>query len=178
MTSPSLLERLQALEDQAAIRRLMARYMELCDHLDADTPMDALGDLFTEDAEWAGKGERYGQAFGGHHGRAAIVAMLDTYRGRPPHFTFNAHFLTSEMIEASGDQASGAWMMLQTSTFASGASFLTAARLSVAFRREAERWRIHRFATANLFSRPVDAWNTADALPTPSLKLQPTDLTT
>lgn len=166
--SPSILDRLEVLEAQAAIRQVMARYMELCDHLDAATPMDELGALFTPDAEWAGKGARYGAAFGGHQGREAIVAMLDAYRGPTPHFSLNAHFLTSESIQVSGAVATGSWVMLQTSTFATGASFLTSARLSVQFARDEGRWRIARFATINIFSRPVSVWDDPTTLPTPN----------
>jgi len=159
-----LSRRIDDLEAQVAIRALLADYMQLCDQLDAATPMDRLADLFTEDAVWSGKGARYAAAFGEHRGRGAIVAMLDGYR-RPPHFAFNAHFLTSEKIVVSGDCASGSWLMLQTSTYASGASDLRSARLTVGFARTDERWRIQRFETENLFSRPVGHWH--DAAPTP-----------
>jgi hypothetical protein len=145
----------------------MMRYMALCDRLDADTPMDELGALFTVDAIWAGKGARYGAAFGSHRGRAAIVAMLDRYRGPVPHFAMNAHFLSSETIEVDGERAIGRWMMLQTSTYADGRSDLRSARLEVGFAVEQERWRIARFETENLFSRPVDRWDDPAEVPTP-----------
>ena len=58
--------------------------------------------------------------------------------------------------------------MLQTSTFATGASFLTSARLSVQFARDEGRWRIARFATINIFSRPVSVWDDPTTLPTPN----------
>jgi hypothetical protein len=162
----ALLKRLEALESQVAIRALMADYMQLCDHLDGDTPMARLGELFTEDAVWQGIGGRYGAAFGAHHGRAAIVAMLNQYR-EPPHFIFNAHYLTSERIETQGAQARGQWMMLQTSTYRSGASDLRSAHLSVAFRRSTAGWQIARFETENLFSRPTAPWNDPTPIPLP-----------
>ncbi|PTQ13251.1 polyketide cyclase [Sphingomonas oleivorans] len=162
-----LLARLERLEAESAIRGVMARYMELCDRLDATTPMDELGALFTRDALWAGKGARYGAAFGGHCGRDAIVAMLDRYRGPVPYFAMNAHFLTSEVIRVEGDAAEGSWVMLQTSTYASGTSDLRAARLHVRFAVEEGRWRIARFETENLFSRPVDRWDDPAPVPVP-----------
>jgi hypothetical protein len=54
---------------------------------------------------WA-SGARYGATFGSHHGRDAIIAMLDSYRS-PPHFTFNAHFLTSETITVTANMGAG-----------------------------------------------------------------------
>lgn len=159
--------RVEQLEAHAAIRRVMAEYMQLCDHLDASTPMDQLGNLFTADAAWSGKGARYDAAFGRHQGRSAILAMFDTYRS-PPHFAFNAHFLTSETIDVTGGTAQGQWMMLQTSTYASGASDLRSARLAVTFAHDDNRWRISRFETENLASRAVDRWHDAAPVPVPA----------
>jgi hypothetical protein len=161
-----LTSRLEQLEAQAAIRAVMAEYLRLCDRLDASTPMDELGDLFTLDASWAGTGARYATAFGAHQGRAAILEMFETYRS-PPHFVFNAHFLTSERIMVTGDAAEGQWMMLQTATYSTGGSDLRSARLRIDFARQDERWRIHRFETENLFSRAVDRWDDAAAVPVP-----------
>jgi ketosteroid isomerase-like protein len=181
----ALLDRLTLIETRlaeytaaTAIRACVHRYMALCDHLDAATPMNDLLDCFTEDAVWIGKGARYDASFGGHRGRAAIGTMLGAYRGslpgepgpvRPPHFVFNAHFLCNEHITAiEADTAQAEWAMLQTSTFASGAAHLNAAHLSLQMRRDIDgRWRIARFETENLLSRPIDHWHSDAALPVP-----------
>jgi len=170
MSAPDLaplLARLDRLEAENAIRRVMADYMRLCDRLDADTPMDALGALFCRDALWEGRGSRYASAFGRHEGRAAIVAMLGRYRGPPPHFAFNAHYLASETIVVEGDRAVGRWMMLQASTYAAGTSDLRSAELEIDFALEDGRWRIAHFRTTNLFSRPVDRWDDPAPVPVP-----------
>jgi hypothetical protein len=143
----ALQARVRALEDGQAIRDCLLRYLALCDRLDAHTPLDALGECFTEDACWAGKGARYSASFGGHQGRAAIVAMLAHYCGsapaelpeRAPHFSFNAHFLSNEQIEFTAPgQALARWQMLQTSSFSAGGS------------------------------HPVSTWHSAAALPVPA----------
>jgi hypothetical protein len=190
MTAAGLAEltaRVEQLEAQVAIRAVMTDYMRICDRLDARTPLHELGELFTPDAAWIGKGSRYGAAFGSHRGRAAILAMLGAYCD-PPHFAFNAHYLTSETIQVAAETAHGEWLMLQTSTYATGASDLRSARLRVDFLRRprasaptADRsmapakglspthspglWQISRFETENLFSRPIDRWDD----PTPVL---------
>lgn len=166
----ALLEaRLQRHDDATAIRHCVTRYMALCDRLDAHTPLDELLDCFTEDALWAGKGARYGQGFGSHQGRAAIGAMFRGYMGTPAHFALNVHFLTSEQISPVGNGlAEASWVMLQTSSFASGASHLNAAQLRLGMRRDTDgAWRIARFETENLFSRPVSHWQSTAALPVP-----------
>lgn len=161
--------RLMALEAERDIRAVMMRYMDLCDTLGPYTPMEELGALFTENAVWAGKGARYGAAFGGHHGRAAILSMLSSYAGPVPHFAMNAHFLSSETIEVLDrtGRARGAWMMLQTSTYSDGRSDLRSARLEVEFAYEEGRWRIAKFETENIFSRPIDGWDDASIIPEP-----------
>ncbi|MFC3051990.1 nuclear transport factor 2 family protein [Kordiimonas pumila] len=161
-------QRLSALEAEGAIRRVVARYMEICDALGPDTPMDELGDLFTEDAVWEGSGEKYGKAFGGHKGREAIVAFLDTYRKPKPHFASNVHFLTSEALTVNGTQAVGTWVMLQTPSFNTGESFVLAARLRLKFKYEHGYWRIDRFRTTNLFGRPIKGgWHSSAPIPVP-----------
>ncbi len=168
MTALEALEqRLHKLEAAADIRAVITRYMALCDHLDENTPLDELGALFTEDAIWAGRGARYGAAFSGHHGRAAIMTMLASYCTTPPHFALNAHFLANETIVIRGDAAEASWMMLQTSTYADGTSDLRSAQLEVSFARTAAHWRIARFATENIFARRISAWNDGTAVPTP-----------
>lgn len=165
--SRSLEARLRQLESEHAVRICMNRYMVLCDALDARTPLDELAGLFTADAIWEGKGAKYAKSFGGYQGREAIRAMFAGYMSEPAHFALNVHFLCSELIRVEGDEASGSWVMLQTSTFASGASHLNAARLTVRFREEEGAWRMAYFQTENLFGRPVDAWNNDAHLPVP-----------
>ena len=172
MSNESLIANLEArlkrFEAEHAIRACMNRYMVLCDALDASTQLTELAGLFTTDAVWEGKGAKYANSFGGYRGREEIGAMFSTYMQTPAHFALNVHFLTSELIEVGTDGASGSWVMLQTSTFASGASHLNAARLTVRFAEENGQWRMAHFQTENLFSRPVDAWNSEAALPVPS----------
>lgn len=160
---------LDELVSSRAIRHCVTRYMELCDQLDGNTPFDELGELFTRDAVWEGKGARYAQGFGGFKGRQAIRAMLQSYAGPEPHFRMNAHFLCSECIEVHGGSGSAdaSWLMLQTSTFANGASHLNAAQLKLRMALEEGRWRIAHFQTENVFSRPVDHWDSSAALPLP-----------
>ncbi|SCY74478.1 SnoaL-like domain-containing protein [Pseudomonas sp. NFACC37-1] len=160
-------QRLRRLEIQDRVRACMNRYMVLCDALDAHTPLDELAGLFTQDAVWEGKGAKYAKSFGGYRGREAIATMFAGYMKTPAHFALNVHFLTSELIEVQDGAVIGSWVMLQTSTFASGASHLNAARLTVRFAEEEGQWRMAHFQTENLFGRPVQAWNSDAELPVP-----------
>jgi hypothetical protein len=162
-----LRDRIDTLESQNAIRAVMSDYMRLCDRLDPSTPLNELAELFTPEAQWVGIGSRYASAYGAHSGRAAILSMLGAYCN-PPHFSFNAHFLTSEAITVSGNGGQGRWLMLQASTYTSGGSDLRSARLTVAFARTRERWQISRFETENLFSRKIASWDDASTVPVPA----------
>jgi hypothetical protein len=164
-----LLKRIEALEAEGKIRRLVARYMEICDALGPDTPLVELAELFTTDAVWEGGGKAYEKAFGGHEGRDEIAAFLQGYCVPQAHFKSNVHFLTTEVIEVTGDWAKGSWVMLQTPTFATDESFALAARLSLQFAIEDGHWRIARFKTTNLFGRPIaGAWQSSAAIPVPT----------
>ncbi len=157
MSNDAIFERLDRLESEGAIRRLVARYFAICDDLGPNTPLGELGELFAEDALWEGKG-RYAKAFGQYHGRDAIVTMIRSYC-EPVHFAMTAHFFSSENIMVEGDEASGQWMMLQTSDYTSGTADLRSARLTMRFTRREGIWRIAHFRTENIFSRQVEPWN-------------------
>ncbi len=167
-TVASLSKRLKVFEDQQAVSACMNRYMLLCDQLDAGFDLDLLMVLFTDDAIWEGKGARYANSFGGHQGAEAIRAMFFKYTQPPAHFVTNVHFLTSELIQVKGGEAQGSWVLLQTSTYSSGKSQLSSARLSVTFRCDEGEWRMSHFQTESLFNRPVASpWDNPAELPVP-----------
>jgi SnoaL-like domain len=166
----TLIARLGVLEAESAVRRVLARYFQYCDDLGPHTPLEALGDLFTQEALWEGKG-RYEEAFGRYVGRAAIVDMIGSYC-TPPHFAMTAHFTSSESITVDGTNARGAWMMLQCSTYQDSRSDLRSAALTVGFEREGATWRISHFRTTNVFSRHVDHWNDTKIIPVPDAVVQ------
>lgn len=166
MSETEILARLEALEAESAIRRLVARYFQICDRLGPDTPFAELGELFTPGALWEGKG-RYAKAFGRYEGREAIVAMIRGYCLPTPHFTMTGHFFSAEDIAVDGATASGKWMMLQTSDYADGSSDFRSACLTMRFARDGTRWRIAHFLTENIFSRRVERWSDAETIPVP-----------
>ena len=145
--------RLAQLEAEAAIRRLAARYMRLCDEPEPDEPGLAFADLFTEGAIWEGLGDKAGKEFIRVVGRQKLLDWFATLRA-PAHYlhTFNAHFLTSEAIEVD-DQcraAEGRWTMFQTTLLASGEAELRMARIIIHFRLDQDHWRIAHFTTRSL----------------------------
>lgn len=166
MSEADLHARLAVLEAQSAIRRLVARYFAICDDLGPQTPFEELGELFTQDAIWEGRG-RYAKAFGRYEGREAIVDMIRSYCLPTPHFAMTGHFFGAEDITVEGSSAKGNWMMLQTSDYADGKSDFRAAKLTMRFALSGTRWRIAHFLTQNVFSRQSERWNDDASIPVP-----------
>ena len=144
------------LRAEAAIRRLAARYMALCDVPATEKPGSLMTDLFTPDVVWEGVGAKAGQEFGRVDGRNALIAwfngMID-----PPRYQLNLHFLTSEAITAEGCSGNGTWVMFQAAIRTDEAGEIRAARLDVDFRMELGQWCIAHFRTRSVFRLDVGA---------------------
>ncbi|AWY44046.1 nuclear transport factor 2 family protein [Pseudomonas putida] len=148
----ALLQRLATLEGESAVRRLMARYMDLCDVPRAAVHVSQLAQLFTEDAIWEGLGTQTAQTFGQHRGREAVAAFVGGYLPPSDHFSLNLHYLTSESIVVDGNAAQGQWIMQQISTYADQRSELFGTRLNIDFRCVDGTWLIAHFRTQRLFN--------------------------
>jgi hypothetical protein len=147
-----LLQRVETLEGESQVRRLMARYMDLCDVPRAATNVRELAELFTVDAVWEGIGTSTAQTFGQHRGRDAVAAFVGSYLPPSEHFALNLHYLTSESIQVDGSAAAGQWIMQQISTYADQRSELLGTRLTIDFRRVDGTWLIAHFRTQRLFN--------------------------
>ena len=141
--------RLAVLEAEAAIRRVAARYMALCDQPPTVAPGADFEDLFTADLIWEGVGRKAGAEFSRVEGRDQLLAWFDTMR-EPPRYAFNVHFLTSEAIVVDGEAARGDWLMAQAAAQVTGLGELRMARITMHFRHEGD-WRIAHFQTESLF---------------------------
>lgn len=164
----ALIERVYRLEAEKLVRERMNHYMAFCNHLDAQADLTVLMSMFTENALWRGIGSRYAKTFGEYKGAAEIEAMFAKYTVEPVHFEFNAHFLCNELIEVADNTATGSWMLIQPSSFKTGESRLSCARISAEFSLVGGDWKISLFTTENLFSRPMGApWDSNSSLDVP-----------
>ncbi|MGN7133103.1 nuclear transport factor 2 family protein [Rhodococcoides corynebacterioides] len=177
----ALTERLEVLESEAAIRRLQARYMFLCDtpcpefgvEDDADR-IERVVDLYADDAVWEGVGEYYDGQFGRAVGKQAVREHFQRFWGekRDPALVLNAHYLTSEQIHVDGDVASGQWIHMQPWLYSDGTALLRSSRLNNAFRRIDGVWRITRTRTENVFVADLPR-HFAGAFPSTSVLMAP-----
>lgn len=102
--------RLERIESERAVSRLMYRYVHACDEL---KDADRVASFFTEDAVWEGQG--HFAEFGATEGRDAIREM---FVDNPTMLPFTAHFLANPDIEISGggNEAFGRWHTLEAAT--------------------------------------------------------------
>lgn len=158
-TVAQLAQDVAGLKAQAAARRVLARYMFLCDSPlpEASMPLEAraqaIGDLFTPDAIWEGVGGAHGKQFGQHHGPAEIAAHMGRfYAAENPRQIFNTHYLCSEQLWSdSPDTAEGQWVQFQPWIYDDGSSLIRSSRLHVRFRETDKGWKIAHYRTENLF---------------------------
>ena len=95
--SPSIEQRVQRLEDESAIRRILIEYGA---YLDAKDYVHYAA-LFARDGEWIG-------GFGRFKGPAAIQAMLEDKLGKPEPGYINKtsyHLMSNPIITIAGDTA-------------------------------------------------------------------------
>lgn len=180
-TVTALVQRIEALEAEADIRRIQARYMFLCDTpcpefdvRDDAHRIDLIMDLYTEDAVWEGVGEYYDTQFGRAEGRAAIRRHFEGFWGdkQDPELLLNAHYLTSEQIHVDGDRADGQWIHMQPWLYSDGTALLRSSRLNNTFRRTDDGWRITRTRTENVLISPLPQ-HFAESFPSTSVLMRP-----
>ena len=115
MDIKELEKRVRVLEDIEAIKRLKARYAEICDDRYDPRRMKA---LFTEDAVWDG-----GDVWGIYRGREEILGFF-AEAGRS---ITGVHFFVQPAIEITSDTtAEGSWYLLQQGTKGDLAFWLSA----------------------------------------------------
>ena len=164
-----LTEEVRQLRAEAEARRLLGRYMFLCDSplpepgLSDEERARAIGALFTEDAVWEGVGGTHGAQFGRHVGPEAIAAhMTGFYTASNPRQIFNTHYLCAEQLWATPEGAEGQWVQFQPWIYDDGRSIIRSSRLHVRFRPTGDGWRICHYRTENLFVAGLpDRWWTS-----------------
>jgi SnoaL-like protein len=146
------------LRAESSARKLMGRYMFLCDaplpeyRMSDRQRADAIGGLFTEDAVWEGVGGAHGAQFGRKVGPASIAEHMSTFFGvENPRLVFNTHYLSTECLVATPTTAEGTWVQFQPWIYDDGTSLLRSSRLHVRFRDTGKGWRIAHYRTESLF---------------------------
>ncbi len=148
----------ETLKAEAEARRLLGRYMFLCDVPNPEYGMQpekraaAIGGLFAEDGIWEGVGGTHGAQFGRHVGPAGVAAHMGRfYAATDPRQVFNTHYVCTEQVRATPEGAEGRWVQFQPWIDDRGESVIRSSRLHVKFRKTDKGWKIARYRTENLF---------------------------
>lgn len=144
-----LLRRVDALESEREIRRLMAEYQDARDFGMGQGAF--IANLFTADGIWEGV-DRLAEALGSHEGREAIERRFSAP------LPFSVHFLTNEAITVEGDIALGTWRFLQTAVY-KGQAVWIAGRYRNDFVRVEGQWKFRHVRIEGIFVTPYeDGW--------------------
>lgn len=144
-----LLRRLDVLESESAIRRLMAEYLAVRDF--EEEKGRHIASLFIESGVWEGVG-LFATILGAHPGRDAIERRFS----KP--MPFSVHVAGCESITVSGDEAVGRWVFLQPCTM-NGQAVWVAGRYLNEFVRVDGQWKFKHLRVDGIFSTPYqDGW--------------------
>lgn len=159
----------EKLKAESEARRVLARYLYICDvpvpehEMSLDARIQAITELFTDDAIWEGVGGTHGQQFGRHNGPAEIGAhMRRFYSATDPKQVLNIHYLCTEQVRATDEGAEGIWVQFQPWINDRGESIIRSSRLHVRFRNTDKGWKICRYRTESLFiGKLPDNWTSS-----------------
>ena len=126
---PTLEERIQTLEDRAAIQDLVARYFKVTD----DDDVAAVADCFTADARFVASG------YEGGNGRDAVMAFLKAARSHMHHSVHTPHYVH---IAFTGPDTASGTVMAHLEIGMGGTTIYAAVRYLDAYVREGGTWRI------------------------------------
>jgi hypothetical protein len=145
-TIEDVLGRLETLESEGAIRRLMAEYLATRDF--EKEKGRHIASLFIEEGIWEGAG-LFAPILGSHHGREAIERRFS--QPMPP----SVHIAGCESISVNGDEAVGRWVFLQP-TIINGQAHWVAGRYFNEFVRVDGRWKFKHIRIVGIFSSPYE----------------------
>ncbi|TCL05169.1 nuclear transport factor 2 family protein [Sodalis ligni] len=143
----SLLQRLDALESQDAIRRLKADYMQACD----DKLGRAVADLFWPDGIWESEAQGMANKVTGHD------AIADMFEASPRRLSFTTHYLMNESIYVAGERGRGSWKLLEPCTFQDRMALWMGGRYDDVFERRNGVWRFRHLKLYIEFRTPYEA---------------------
>lgn len=170
-SSPAaLLDRVDRLESQDAVRRLKAAYMQGLD----DRLRGAVAELFWPEAVWEGLPDRPVEGGQSAQPGSRIVgqdAIAESFIAAARAMSFTAHFLTNEDITVDGDRAVGRWKLLQACNAGHDRAFWQAGVYVDDFERRDGVWKFIHLRLALDFRTPYDQgwlenrmWDPADAV--------------
>lgn len=159
-----LQRQVRELKAEADCRRVLARYMFVCDvpyplyEKTLDERLAEIGACFTEDAIWEGVGGAHANQFGRKVGRQAIVDHMRNFYGEvQATMVYNTHYVSMGQLYYSDDGVEGIWPQIQPWIYEDGSSLLRSSRVRVNFRETDDGWKMSHYRTESLFIADLPA---------------------
>lgn len=150
-----LLERVQRLEDESAIRSMMAEMLLKADERDNPRWGERLVEYYTEDGMWA-SGSGFADVGMAERGKAALTEKFMT----GTRICESSHLLGSESIKVTGDEAEGTWLCFEPATLRGPDDTREAVwvmgRYFCEFRRDGKGWKVRTVCFEGIFCTPFD----------------------
>ncbi len=147
--------RLQRLEDESAIRRVMAKMMKQADERDNPRMGELLVEYYTEDGQWVSAA---GFADVGMKERGTQALIKKFTAGT--RITESSHLLGTESITVNGDGADGSWLCFEPATLkgqdGKQEAVWVMARYFAEFRRVGAEWKVRTLRFEGIFCTPFE----------------------
>jgi ketosteroid isomerase-like protein len=153
--------RLARLEDESAIRRLMADMMRKADDRDFPRYGERMVEYYTDDGQWT-SGAGFANVGMSERGRAALTKKFLA----GTRICESSHLLGTESIEVDGDSANGSWLCFEPATLKGKGDRREAVwimgRYACEFRRNDAGWKLRTVRYDGIFCTPYAKGWTAE----------------
>ncbi len=147
--------RVQRLEDEGAIRRLMSDMLRKADERDHPRWAERLVEYYTDDGMWA-SGSGFADVGMAERGKPALLEKFTA----GTRICESSHLLGSESLEVRGDEANGTWLCFEPATLKQQGDSRQAVwimgRYICEFRREEGAWKVRTVRFEGIFCTPFD----------------------
>lgn len=147
--------RLQRLEDESAVRRVMAEMMKKADERDNPRWGERLVEYYTDDGQWV-SGAGFSDVGMKERGTQALLKKFTA----GTRITESSHLLGTESITVEGDVANGSWLCFEPATLKGKDGKLEAvwvmARYFAEFRRAGDTWKVRTLRFEGIFCTPYE----------------------
>lgn len=154
-TIEDLLARVRRLEDESAIRRLMADMLKKADERDHPRYGERMVEYYTGDGMWT-SGTGFADVGMAERGHAALTEKFTA----GTRIRESSHHLGSESIEVDGDEANGTWLCFEPATLQTEGDGRQAVwimgRYICEFRREGDGWKVRTVRFEGIFCTPFE----------------------
>jgi len=145
--------RLQRLEDEAAIRRLMADMMHKADDRDFPAYAERMVSFYTDDGQWR-SASGFADVGMSDRGKAALLEKFTA----GTRIRESSHLLGTESIEVDGDGAHGSWLCFEPASLEGPGDSREAVwimgRYTCEFRRDGGEWKLRTVEYEGIFCTP------------------------